>query len=128
MLQFKTELILNLYLFKINKSSKSNGLLDFYTIMKIETKYNIGDTVWTISENKVKSGKITQPYTFTPYTVNFKYDLTKLIGWKLDKLEWKTDSERPIVRLEEELFLTKEELIQSLSDPDEPLFDLRNDE
>lgn len=94
--------------------------------MKIETKYNIGDTVWTVSENRIKSGIITQPTTFWPIlNKDGIYDLTDCIGWRLDLVEWK--GEKGIVfvcRTEKELASTKEELIKLMSiDVDEPVFE-----
>ena len=94
--------------------------------MKIETKYNIGDTVWTVSENKIKSGIITQPTTFWPIlNKDGISDLTDCIGWRLDLVEWKGGMRDVCVcRTEKELASTKEELIKLMSiDVDEPIFE-----
>jgi hypothetical protein len=97
--------------------------------MEIKTKYNIGDTVWFISENRAKSGIITQPTTFHPVlNRNDVYDLTDFLGWRLDLVEFMDRSMTLVRRREKDLFSTKEELLKSMLDPDEPIFDLRNDE
>lgn len=82
--------------------------------MTIETKYNIGDVVWFLEDNKAKSGKVTG--------LRFAYGIGEFFG-KLATNEGQTyinyflrgDFIHSGCVLEEKfLFPTKEELLKSL--------------
>lgn len=66
--------------------------------MKIETKYNIGDEVWTIVENKVCK------YPILSITVKMPNKAIEVMYY-IGNCEW---------RYEYEVFPTKEELLKSL--------------
>ena len=66
--------------------------------MTIETKYNIGDEVWAIVENKVCK------YPILNITVKMLNKVIKVMYY-IGNCEW---------RYEYELFPTKEELLKSL--------------
>lgn len=83
--------------------------------MKIETKYDIGQEVWLIEQNKCVSGKV----------LGFQYSYGK--GYRYGELLTNNDSVRIIYAIEslkipfkivdvkeERLFPTKEELLKSL--------------
>lgn len=67
--------------------------------MTIETKYNIGDEVWTIVEHKVCK------YPILSITVKKIMRTEVIVMYYIGNCEW---------RYEEELFPTKEELLNSL--------------
>ncbi len=71
--------------------------------MTIETKYNIGDTVWFMKNNKLTQGKI------TVITVESVIGNSILISHGLNN----GDTTRPPYS-ENELFPTKQDLINSL--------------
>lgn len=71
--------------------------------MTIEIKYNIGDVVFFIWENKVQSAKIDSIWRIT---VNPE----KTVIYQLD-MKW---NEAPLLFKENSLFPTKEELLKSL--------------
>lgn len=77
--------------------------------MIVTTKYNPGDEVWTISKNKLTKGKIIKPCFIGTQSID---DL----GWELDIEEYFMGFSKNISRKESELFLSKEDLIQSLYD------------
>ena len=68
--------------------------------MTIETKYNIGDEVWTIVEDKVSECPI---LSITVKKGIWKEEIE--VMYYIDNCEW---------RYEQELFPTKEELLKSL--------------
>lgn len=75
--------------------------------MEIKTKYNIGDEVWYISNNKVNSLKITRINVLTsliPKTIGYGCELNQCVDY----------CEGNIVLPEYKLFPTKEELLKSL--------------
>jgi hypothetical protein len=82
--------------------------------MTIETKYNIGDEVWFISNNKPVCSKIQKPHFTADYSNKKEYNLEEMLGWQLEYMEYGFGCEFPANRLETELFKTKEELIASL--------------
>ena len=67
--------------------------------MTIETKYNIGDEVWAIVENKVCQ------YHILNITAKKRMQTTIEVMYYIGNCEW---------RYEQELFSTKEELLKSL--------------
>lgn len=72
--------------------------------MTIETKYNIGDEVWFMQDNKVCSDTITAIHTYRTETIsNITYGFGKSIR-----------SQIIAVINEQDLFPTKEELLKSL--------------
>ena len=71
--------------------------------MTIETKYNIGDEVWFIWENKVQSAKIDSLWGITG-------NPEKSVIYQLN-MKW---NEAPLLFKEYGLFPTKEELLKSL--------------
>lgn len=83
--------------------------------MKIETKYNVGDTVFTLSKNRIYSGKIIKPNFTNDYSRKADFDLESMLGWELGITENFLGHGSNISRLETEIFLTKEELIEWLS-------------
>jgi hypothetical protein len=83
--------------------------------MKIETKYNVGDTVFVMSNNKIRSGKIVKPHFDNDYSGKKEFNLEKMLGWELDIKEFILSMhESNVRRLETEIFLTKEELLADL--------------
>lgn len=75
--------------------------------MTIETKYNIGDEVWFIKDNKVQSLKITQLnvlMNLLPKTDGHGCEIVQVVDY----------SDRKTVLAEYECFSTKEELLKSL--------------
>lgn len=75
--------------------------------MKIETKYNIGDEVWFIRDNKVQSLKITQLnvlMSLLPKTDGYGCEINQVVDY----------GDRRTVLAEYECFPTKEELLKSL--------------
>lgn len=75
--------------------------------MTIETKYNIGDEVWFIKDNKVQSLKITQLNVLMcllPKRDGSGCEITQVVDY----------SDRRTVLVEYECFPTKEELLKSL--------------
>ena len=85
--------------------------------MRIETKYNIGDTVYTLSNNKICVGKIVKSHFQNDYSSSKnEYDLEKMLGWTLDIKEYSFASKPfEITRLETELFLSKEDLLEDFA-------------
>jgi hypothetical protein len=90
--------------------------------MKVETTYNQGDEVWTMSNNKCiktktkihyfEDGQYKRDSADNPETKIEDY-----FGWELEAAEFSSylyGSKVPIKRKETELFRTKEELIKSL--------------
>lgn len=72
--------------------------------MTIETKYNIGDEVWFMQDNKVCSDTITAIHTYRTETIsNITYGFGKSIR-----------SQIIAIINERDLFPTKEELLKSL--------------
>lgn len=75
--------------------------------MTIETKYNIGDEVWFIKDNKVQSLKITQLnvlMSLLPKTDGYGCKINQVVDYSNGKT----------VLAEYECFPTKEELLKSL--------------
>ena len=66
--------------------------------MKVKTKYNINDTVWFVSDNKIQCGRISGIGISVGQTVAIMYSMYS--GY--DRI------------LEEKLFETKEELLNTL--------------
>lgn len=71
--------------------------------MIIETKYNIGDEVWFIWENKAQSAKIVDIWNITIKPEH-------LVTYQLDMM-WR---DAPLLFKEFALYPTKEELLKSL--------------
>ena len=69
--------------------------------MKIETRYNIGDSVWFLFSNKVELGKVSAIKTFTTETAS--YD-----SYNIDLGDNKAANNI------EKLFTTKDELLKTL--------------
>lgn len=80
--------------------------------MKIETKFDVGQEVYFMHDNKVQTAKITE-VNITIFELNAQYCTTK--STCLYKLSFRA-SERSgsIVKDESELFATKEDLLKSL--------------
>ena len=73
--------------------------------MTIETKYNIGDKVWFIDDNKVKSATIITIGVFVERDMNSQY-VSNSVQYNLYDF--------PYPYIENQLFPTKEELLKSL--------------
>lgn len=73
--------------------------------MQIETKYNIGDKVWFMHDNKVKSGTIITIGVFVERDMNSQY-VSNSVQYGLDNFDYPYR--------ENHLFPTKEELLKSL--------------
>jgi hypothetical protein len=69
-------------------------------IMDVKTKFNIGDYVFTVMDNKV--------WNFTINSIFIRVSNEKII------VEYKFVSNERLTRKEHELFTTKEELLKSL--------------
>ena len=78
--------------------------------MTIETKYNIGDRVFFLYKGKVRSGIISSCIVISPYKNRKVETLNTSITYIIDH-EYERD--------EEELFLSKEELINNLENCEE---------
>lgn len=76
--------------------------------MTITTKYNIGDEVWFLKDNKIQKSKITK---IAPY---FSFSEKRGISWELDVKLDAFFGNTYLSKYEDELFATKEELINSL--------------
>lgn len=75
--------------------------------MTIETKYNPGDTVWFMSNNKIVQSSIKK------LSMSFIYSLE--VSWELElEEEGSFIHNMPASRTEDKLFSTKQELIDSL--------------
>lgn len=74
-----------------------------YSIMKIETRFNLNDVVWVIFDNMVKKGCISG--------INLKYSTTEI-----NKMIYvvSIDPTLHCTRTEDQIFTSKEELIKSL--------------
>lgn len=72
----------------------------------MKTKFNIGDEVWTMENNKAVSGSIKE--LIINICINGKITIKYII-----KVLWKSQI-WDTTRCEEELFPTKEELLKSL--------------
>lgn len=82
--------------------------------MKIQTIYNIGEEVWVMSNNVPVKSKITGHY----FDNNFgkeKKPVNELLGWELEGQELLYSMATNIKRMETEMFRTKEELLNWLS-------------
>lgn len=78
--------------------------------MTIETKYNIGDRVFFLYKGKVRSGIISSSVVISSYKNRKVETLNTSITHIIDR-EYERD--------EEELFLSKEELINNLENCEE---------
>ena len=82
--------------------------------MKIETKYNVGDYVWVLNDNRPVYTEILRPKLFV--FGNFKKSKTDFSG----ELEWELNIRSQffgnVSLTEKHLFDTKEECINSLKD------------
>lgn len=76
--------------------------------MTITTKFDIGDEVWFLEGNKAKQSKITR---IAPY---FNFSEKRGIAWELNVKLGDAFKELYLSKYEDELFATKEELINSL--------------
>jgi len=76
--------------------------------MIIETKFNIGDTVWVMHNNKPTRCTILKPNFYN------EKDLSCVVGWRTDIQEsgWGVTINVPFN--ERDMFETKEELLSSL--------------
>lgn len=74
--------------------------------MEVKTKFNLGDEVWTMENNKAVSGSIKE------LTINICINGKITIKYTI-KVLWKSQI-WDTTRYEEELFPTKEELLKSL--------------
>lgn len=74
--------------------------------MKIETKYNIGDVVWILENNKAREVEIDRIaiHALKNGTINVRYEF----------IIQRDDYRDCFDRKEENIFLTKEELLASL--------------
>lgn len=82
--------------------------------MEIETKYNIGDEVWFIEDNKAKSGKVTG-LRFSYGTGEFFGESITHVGKTCTNYFLRGDFIHSGCILEEKfLFASKEELLNSL--------------
>ena len=70
--------------------------------MKIETKYNIGDEVWFMENNRATTGIV----------VKLDIDVTKSGDWYIE--HYKVESNGLRCHVGQSLFPTKEELLKSL--------------
>lgn len=88
--------------------------------MKIETKYNNGDTVFFMMQNKVATGEVHQVTTSTPHFPKAETTRTQIEYLIYISLECDFYDERSKERIhhvllrEKDLFATKEELLASL--------------
>ena len=73
--------------------------------MTIETKYNIGDEVWFMHDNKVKSGTIIKMCVVVERDINSQY-VSKSVQYGFYNFNY--------TYIENRLFPTKEELLKSL--------------
>lgn len=83
--------------------------------MIIKSRFREGDLVYTLSNNKIKQGKIIKPY-FDNYDSKLK-TLEERLQWEVDIKEFSPFAfslQYNIKRSEKDLFETKEELIKSL--------------
>jgi len=76
--------------------------------MTITTKFDIGDEVWFLEGNKAKQSKITR---IAPYS---NFSEKRGISWELDIKLDSIFGGLYLNKYEDELFATKEELINSL--------------
>ena len=80
--------------------------------MTITTKYNIGDKVWAIVNDKVQECVIVKFHIDPDYSNQLS--LEERIKWQLDVEDLRMFTNVPASRFEEQLFPTKEELLKSL--------------
>lgn len=71
--------------------------------MEIKTKYNLGDTLYFIKDNQVKSNSV--------WEINYRIAMVGG-GQRTEQIVYQMNSDG-LIR-EQELFLTKEELLKSL--------------
>ena len=82
--------------------------------MKIETKYNVGDSVWIVYKNGISNPIITH-LTIMPYENNINYPIEDHIGYRIKtSLGELLGPNKETYWREKHLFKTKEELIASL--------------
>lgn len=94
------------YILFSSPTRESRGVLQHFnqSVMKVETKYNIGDTLWTIDENSIKQFVVSGISIFVNKGQTSRRPVETLYVGK--DLEFQ--------RYEERCFPTKEELIKSL--------------